>query len=125
MVRVEAQGRLLTLHSAVGYQERGASATVSVGEGARRSGLLLSLATRWGAGATGADALWQDHVHRYASDEGRGELAIDARVDYGVRLRDRLLLTPFVVYGQSRYGRRLHIGGRIDGLVGARSATKR
>ena len=58
LVRVEAQGRMLALHSASHYAERGGSVTVSVGEGAQRPGLTLSLAPRWGA-AQGADMLWQ------------------------------------------------------------------
>ncbi len=64
-IRVDAQARLLALHSADGYQERGASVTFSVGEGARRPGLTLSLAPRWGNRAS-SGALWQDHVYRVA-----------------------------------------------------------
>jgi len=120
-VRVDAQARLLALHSADGYQERGASVTFSVGEGAQRPGLTLSLAPRWGDQASGG-ALWQDHVYRHATHDPAGEeRAMDARVDYGVRSFGGRLLTPFGVYGQSQYGRRLQVGTRLSGPSGATS----
>ena len=118
-IRVDAQARLLALHSADGYQERGASLTFSVGEGARRPGLTLSLAPRWGNGAS-SGALWQDHVHRrYAPGAAAEERAMDARVDYGVPSFGGRLLTSFGVYGQSQYGRRLQVGIRLGSLTGA------
>ena len=120
-IRVDAQARLLALHSADGYQERGASVTFSVGEGAQRPGLTLSLAPRWGDQASGG-ALWQDHVYRHATHGPSGEeRAMDARVDYGVRSFSGRLLTPFGVYGQSQYGRRLQVGTRLSGPSGATS----
>ena len=112
--RVEGMGRLLALHAADGYRERGAAVTLSVGDGARQPGLTLSLSPRWGAQATASDALWQDHLfqQRTAGDPGgrRDERALDARVDYGLPLPAGGLLTPFGIYGQSRYGRRLQVG---------------
>ena len=33
-----------------------------------------------------------------------------ARVDYGLQFPDGSLLTPFGIYGQSQYGRRLQVG---------------
>ena len=112
--RVEGMGRLLALHAADGYRERGAAVTLSVGDGARQPGLTLSLSPRWGAQATASDALWQDQLfhQRTAGDPGgrRDERALDARVDYGLPLPAGGLLTPFGIYGQSRYGRRLQVG---------------
>ena len=46
---------------------------------------------------------------------------MDARVDYGVRSFGGRLLTPFGVYGQSQYGRRLQVGTRLSGPSGATS----
>ena len=112
--RVEGMGRLLALHAADGYRERGAAVTLSVGDGARQPGLTLSLSPRWGAQATASDALWQDHLFQQgtAGDPGgrRDERALDARVDYGLPLPAGGLLTPFGIYGQTRYGRRLQVG---------------
>ena len=112
--RVEGMGRLLALHAANGYREHGAAVTLSVGDGARQPGLTLSLAPRWGAPATASDALWQDQLfhQRAAGTPGarRDERALDTRVDYGLPLPAGGLLTPFGIYGQSPYGRRLQVG---------------
>ena len=104
-------GRLLALHAADGYREHGGAVTLSVGDGARQPGLTLSLSPRWGARATASDALWQDHLfHQRAAGAGRDERALDARVDYGLPLPAGGLVTPFGIYGQSPYGRRLQVG---------------
>ena len=112
--RVEGMGRLLALHAADGYREHGAAVTLSVGDGARQPGLTLSLAPRWGAPATASDALWQDQLfhQRAAGPPGarRDERALDTRVDYGLPLPAGGLVTPFGIYGQSPYGRRLQVG---------------
>ena len=120
-IRVDAQARLLALHEAEGYEERGASVTFSVGEGAQRPGLTLSLAPRWGNRAS-SGALWQDHVYRRGTHgAAEQERAMDARVDYGVRSFGGRLLTSFAVYGQSQYGRRLQVGTRLSSFSGATS----
>lgn len=117
-VRIEGLGRLLALHSAAGYGERGAAVTLSVGEGARRPGLSLSLSPRWGDQASARDVLWQEQVYRTRYGAGRDEGgALDARVGYGVRLPAGGLLTPFGAYDRSQYGRRLQTGAVI-GPVG-------
>ena len=112
--RVEGMGRLLALHATDGYREHGAAVTLSVGDGARQPGLTLSLAPRWGAPATASDALWQDQLfhQRAGGTPGarRDDRALDTRVDYGLPLPAGGLLTPFGIYGQSPYGRRLQVG---------------
>ena len=119
--RVEGMGRLLALHAVDGYREHGAAVTLSVGDGARQPGLTLSLAPRWGAPATASDALWQDQLfdQRAAGTPGarRDERALDARVDYGLSFPAGGLLTPFGLYGESQYGRRLQ-GGLLFSRVG-------
>ena len=115
--RVEGMGRLLALHAADGYREHGGAVTLSVGDGARQPGLTLSLSPRWGAPATASDALWQEEVYGQATGgTGADERALDARVDYGLTLPAGGLLTPFGVYGQSPYGRRLQVGLLINRL---------
>ena len=55
--------------------------------------------------------------HQYGA--GRDGQALDARIDYGVGLRQGKqgkLVTPFGVYGQSPFGRRLEIGAQFAGL---------
>ena len=118
--RVEGMGRLLGLHAAESYREHGAAVTLSVGEGARRPGLTLSLSPRWGATATASDALWRDQLfHRQTPGgpgAGRDEGALDTRVDYGLQLPSGGLLTPFGLYGRSQYGRRMQVGLLLDRL---------
>ena len=115
LVQVEAQGRMLALHTAAGYEERGASVTLSVGRGRRQTGLTLSLEPQWGASPGGADALWRDelygHAGRHAGRDGGG--AVNARAEYGLRLPGGRLLTPFGVYGRSLYGRRVRVGALL------------
>ena len=118
--RVEGMGRLLGLHAAESYREHGAAVTLSVGEGARRPGLTLSLSPRWGAPATASDALWRDQLFHQQTPggpvAGRYEGALDTRVDYGLQLPSGGLLTPFGLYGRSPYGQRLQAGLLLDRL---------
>ena len=118
--RVEGMGRLLGLHAAESYREHGAAVTLSVGEGARRPGLTLSLSPRWGAPATASDALWRDQLFHQQTPggpvAGRDEGALDTRVDYGLQLPSGGLLTPFGLYGRSPYGQRLQAGLLLDRL---------
>ena len=111
--RIEGEGRMLALHAAESYQERGAAVTLSVGEGADRPGLQLSFAPRWGAAATASEALWQEHVYRATGAVSRGR-AVDARAAYGLRLGAGRLLTPFWVLSESEFQRRLATGVKVS-----------
>ena len=113
-LRVDAQGRLLVLHSASGYRERGAGVTLGVGN-PNQEGLSLSVSPRWGDAATGGGALWQEQVYRRHLPEAMGgQWALDARGEYGTRLRSGRLLSWFGSLSQSQYGRRFLVGGRIS-----------
>ena len=71
-VRVDAQGRLLVLHSASGYRERGLGVTLGVGD-RDRTGLSLWVSPRWGDAATGGGTLCQEQVYRrYLPEAGAG-----------------------------------------------------
>ncbi len=119
-VRLVAQGRMLALHSATGYQERGASLTASVGAGPHQRGLVLSVTPRWGAPASGADTLWQDQFYRYTDGAAPFEQGIDARGSYGLGVaNDRFLLAPFAAYGRIGDGERLQVGTTLGALGGA------
>ena len=107
--RVEGMGRMLALHSADGYSERGASLTLSVGEGAQQPGLTLSLQPQWGAPAMGSQMLWQDQLYRREVGGNEQTGGFDARVDYGLEV-GRGLLSPFGLYGESQYGQRIQAG---------------
>ena len=122
-VRLIAQGRMLALHSAAGYQERGASLTASVGAGPQQRGLALSVTPRWGASASGADTLWQDQFYRYTDGSAPFDQGIDARGSYGLGVADdRLLLVPFAAYGRIADGERLQLGTTL-GALGARGGA--
>ncbi len=92
-VRVDAQGRLLVLHSAAGYRERGVGVTLGVGS-RDREGLSLSVSPRRGDAVTGGGTLWQEQVwRRYAVRDGARAWALDARGEYGMWLPGGELLT--------------------------------
>ena len=115
-VRVEAQGRMLALHTATDYQERGVSVTASVGAGQYEPGLTASIRPRWGAQGYGAESLWQDQFQSYTYGAERDDAAVDARVGYGLRLPGGRLLTPFGGYGQMGTGRRMQLGANLGKL---------
>ena len=104
-VRLEAQGRMLALHTATDYEERGVSVTATVGGGQHEPGLTASLRPRWGAQGVGADSLWQDQLQTYTQGPGRNDGGVDARVGYGLCMPGGRLLTPFGGYGQMGSGR--------------------
>ena len=113
-VEVETRGRLLVTHTAAGYRERGASVTARLTPGGDDRGLQLALAPRWGAAATGADALWQEQAFGLAQAGGGPPAAgaLDARVGYGFGL-----LAPFAEAGWAeRQSRRLRLGALVGGI---------
>ena len=115
-VRVEAQGRMLALHTATDYQERGVSVTASVGAGQYEPGLTASIRPRWGAQGYGAEALWQDQFQSYTYGAERDDAAVDGRVGYGLQVPGGLLLTPFGGYGQMGTWRRTQVGATLGRL---------
>ena len=116
-MRIEAQGRMLALHTATDYEERGVSVTATVGGGQHEPGPTASLRPRWGAQGVGADSLWQDQLQTYTQGVGRNDGGVDARVGYGLRMPGGRLLTPFGGYGQMGSGRRMQVGANL-GMVG-------
>lgn len=96
-VGLEAKGRVLALHSAAGYAERGFSLIASVAPSARGQGLRVSIAPRWGAPTDGLDmsrnsgAPW-DRIQRRRSRPGWG---VDASVGYGFARPSAGMITPF------------------------------
>ena len=78
-LQLEAQGRMLALHEAAGYEEHGFGLTLSYGSGVQQPGLTVSLSPRWGASADSSGMLWQEQIHRPAGS-GADAQAVDARV---------------------------------------------
>ena len=111
-VRIEAQGRLLAVHSTEGYGERGASVALSVGAREGR-GLSLSVASNWGDGANPTGVLWEgDGLHGRRPPTRSGAWAMDARGSYGVRVGDRFLHW-FGTVSRPAEGLRFTLGGRF------------
>ena len=119
---LEARGRVLALHAAPGYTERGMSVTALLTPGgADGRGLSLAVTPGWGAPAGGTDALWGERTL------GSGRMptlreesaSLDARVGYGFAVRAGRLLTPFGevgVYGPEY--RRMRVGARLVSPAG-------
>ncbi|MXW35235.1 MAG: autotransporter outer membrane beta-barrel domain-containing protein, partial [Chloroflexi bacterium] len=113
MVKVDAQGRLLVVHSAAAYRERGVGLTLGVGS-QNEEGLSLSVSPRWGDSPTGGGALWQEQAYRqYVPAAVRDEWEVDARGGYGLRLPGGRLLIWFGTLKHSPYGRSFLIGAQI------------
>ena len=93
-LRIDARGRLLVLHSAEGYEERGAGVTLSIGSPSAEEGLSLSVSPRWGGSATGTGALWNDRHGALRPDGPAADRpwALDARGRWAVRLPGGRLL---------------------------------
>ena len=128
-IRVEAKARLLSLHSAGGYEENGVSLSAIVRPRADGSGASLALSSYLGTGMSANNAsLEQGYGYPGRRMEDFGPAAdawgMDARIGYALKVR-RLsgLLTPFASFdmaGDDGHGMRM--GLRYD-LAGQRSAT--
>ena len=81
--RLEAQGRLLALHSADGYEERGMMLLAEFRPRPDGRGLSVQLAPRWGALAQGAETLWQDEFHLLSASGFNGGRETRTLVGYG------------------------------------------
>ncbi len=124
-VRIDAHGRILVLHSADGYEERGLGLTVSVGSPSSAEGLLLSISPRWGGPATATGALWREALPgRPAPGYGpdAGAWSLDAAARYGLRLPGGRLLEWFGSLVRSGQGWGLTIGGGF-GLTAGEAIT--
>ena len=111
---INAQGRILAVHSADDYRERGAAVTLSLGRQSSE-GLSLSVSSRWGDGPTATGALWEDDAYlRRGPLAGEGAWTTDARGSYGMRVRDALLTWSGALSHSDR-GSRLTMSGRLGG----------
>ena len=112
LVRVDAHGRVLVLHSADGYEERGLGITVSVGRQAAAEGLSLSVSPRWGGPASATGVLWREQLSaRPMHDPGPREAwSLDAAARYGQRLPGGRLLEWYGSFIRSRRDWRLNVG---------------
>ena len=117
IVRLDAQARLLALHSAEGYDERGAAVTLSLGKQVNEEGFSLSISPRWGDPARTTGALLNAPLGGGRSGgQDSDRWTLDARANYGVNLPGGLRLDLQSSFGDTR-------GGLGFGLRVAMSAT--
>ncbi|MCY3600383.1 MAG: tandem-95 repeat protein, partial [Gemmatimonadetes bacterium] len=136
LLRIDAQGRMLAVHSVAGYEERGLGLTLSLGNPGGE-GLSLSMSPRWGDAATGSDALWQEQIYsRYAPASAtadgdpaanagkptantRDPWALDIRGNYGLRIPGDRLLNWSASLNHSPAGPRFTLGAQLGLGFGA------
>ena len=128
-IRVEAKARLLSLHSAGGYEENGVSLSAIVRPRADGSGATLALSSYLGTGMSANNASLEQgygYPGRRMEDLGLETDAwgMDARVGYALKVRHLSgLLTPFASFDMAgNDGHGLRMGLRYD-LAGRGSAT--
>ena len=115
-VRVDAQGRILVLHSARGYRERGLGLTLTVGGPSDEEGLSLSVSPRWGGSATRTGALWEERllgIQPRAGTTPAAPWALDAQARWALRLPGGRLLGWSGSLDRSAAGWGLTISGGI------------
>ena len=101
IVRLDAQARMLAHHTAEGYGERGAAATLALGRRGGEEGFSLSISPSWGhpARATGTLLHGQLSEDLRAGQPNSYRWTLDARVNYGVNLPGGLRLDIQGNYG--------------------------
>jgi len=118
-VRIDAQGRILVLHSAAGYEERGLGVTISVGNQTAQEGLSFSVSPRWGGPTTASGVLWEERLGGLFGPGPSGPVAdrlwsLDARGRYAVLLPGGRLLAWSGGLNRSARGWGITIGGGIE-----------
>ena len=120
-VRIDARGRILVLHSARGYEERGLGVTLTVGSPAAEEGLSLSVSPRWGGSTNATGALWNDRQGALRPDAPAAAepWSLDARGRWAFRLPSGQLLVWSGGLAGSARGYAFTIGGGIGIPVAA------
>ncbi|MCY3698924.1 MAG: tandem-95 repeat protein [Gemmatimonadetes bacterium] len=141
-LRIDAQGRMLAVHSVAGYEERGFGLTLSLGN-LGGEGLSLSMSPRWGDAVAGGDALWQEQIYsRYApapsatadghpavnagdpAANTRDPWALDIRGNYGLRIPGDRLLNWSASLNHSPTGPRFTLSAQLGLGLGGTSGPE-
>ena len=119
---VDVRVRMLVVHQAEGFRERGMAVSLSYNPTPSTPlGLTARVAPSWGGeAASGAEALWGRET---MAGMGHGSLTsgnrLDGEVGYGLPVGSRFVGTPTVGVGTSAYGRDYRLGYRLGALGGA------
>ena len=119
---VDLRVRMLVMHQAEGFRERGMALSLSYNPTPSTPlGLTARVAPSWGGQATsGAEALWGQET---MAGMARGGVAdgtrLDAEVGYGLPVGSRFVGTPRVGVGTSADGRDYRLGYRLGAIARA------
>ena len=106
--------RMLLVHEAAGFRERGMSVSLSYNPTPSTPlGLTARVAPSWGGQAAGgAEALWSGGpLKQMAAYGGRASAGrLDADIGYGLPVGSRFVGTPRFGFGTSEYGRDYRLG---------------
>ena len=120
---VDVRVRMLLVHEAEGFSERGVSVSVSWNPTPSTPlGFVARVAPSWGGQATGgAQALWGRETMGGMAHGGfaQGD-RLDGEVGYGLPVGSRFVGTPRVGFTTSQYGRDYRVGYGI-GLLNRRA----
>ena len=122
---VDLRVRMLALHQADGFRERGMALSLSYNPTPRTPlGLTARVAPSWGGQATrGAEALWgRETMAGLAQNGGADGTRLEAEVGYGLPVSRRFVGTPTFGVGTSEMGRDYRLGYRLGALGGEGTA---
>ena len=122
---VDLRVRMLALHQADGFSERGMALSLSYNPTPRTPlGLTARVAPSWGGQATsGAEALWgRETMAGLAQHGGADGTRLEAEVGYGLPVSSRFVGTPTFGVGTSEMGRDYRLGYRLGALGGEGTA---
>ena len=118
---VDVRVRMLLVHQAEGFRERGLAVSLSYNPTPSTPlGLVARVAPSWGGQATsGAEALWGRETMRGMAHGGLAQgNRLDGEVGYGLPVGSRFVGTPRVGVGTSEYGRDYRLGYSLGALGG-------
>ena len=122
---VDVRVRMLAMHQADGFSERGMALSLSYNPTPSTPlGLTARVAPSWGGEATsGAEALWgRETMAGLAQNGGADGTRLEAEVGYGLPVSRRFVGTPTFGVGTSEMGRDYRLGYRLGALGGEGTA---
>ena len=121
-LEVDVRVRMLLVHEAEGYRERGMALSVAYNPmPSTPLGWTLKVAPSWGGqAASGAEALWVSETTAGLASGGFVERGsrLDADLGYGMPLGSRFVGTPRLSFATSAHGRDYRVGYSVGALAG-------
>ena len=117
---LETRGRMFASEGSEDYRDEGFSATATLNPEADGSGLMVTLAPRWGGSSGNTGAIWSEHgvLNQKLIKYGSSGDALEARIAYGKRiLHEQFMVTPFLDVDASDDVRQQRFGVRVNQLI--------